>query len=96
MLRWLFSRVPTGPRAPVELAQFNLYEARQHLSRLVDRVVDGEEVVIARNGRPLVKLVRYDRFELTRPGVVRAELLISPADGREPSTPTRSSTAASS
>jgi prevent-host-death family protein len=88
MLRWLYRREPTRSRDPVELAQvelaqFNLYEARQHLSRLVDRVVDGEEVVIARNGRPLVKLVRYDRFELTRPGVVRAELLISPADDRD-------------
>jgi prevent-host-death family protein len=60
----------------VELAQYNLYEARRFLSRLVDRVLDGEEIVIARAGRPLVKLVRYDRRELTRPGLIRAEILI--------------------
>jgi prevent-host-death family protein len=60
----------------VELAQYNLYEARQHLSRLVDRVLDGDEIVIARAGRPLVKLVRYERVELTRPGLIRAEIHI--------------------
>jgi prevent-host-death family protein len=53
-----------------------LYEARQHLSRLVDRVLDGDEIVIARAGRPLVKLVRYERVELTRPGLIRAEIHI--------------------
>ena len=65
----------------VELAQYNLYEARRHLSRLVDRVLDGEEIVIARAGRPLVKLVQYDRIELTRPGLIRAEILIGDDQG---------------
>jgi prevent-host-death family protein len=35
----------------------NIYAAKTHLSRLVDRAVAGEEIVIARAGRPLVKLV---------------------------------------
>jgi prevent-host-death family protein len=64
------------PSRQGRLVQYNIYEARQHLSRLVDRVVDGEEIVIARAGRPLVKLVRYERLELTRPGLIRAEILI--------------------
>jgi antitoxin (DNA-binding transcriptional repressor) of toxin-antitoxin stability system len=34
----------------------NLQEA--DLARLVDRVAEGEEIVIARSGRPIAKLVR--------------------------------------
>jgi len=37
--------------------QVNLHDAKTHLSRYVDRVLAGEEVVIARAGRPLVRLV---------------------------------------
>jgi prevent-host-death family protein len=35
----------------------NLYEAKTNLSRLVDEALGGEEVVIARAGKPLVRLV---------------------------------------
>ena len=36
---------------------FNLYEAKNQLSSLVDRAAAGEEIVIAKHGRPRVKLV---------------------------------------
>lgn len=39
--------------------QVNLHEAKTHLSRLVDRAIGGEEIVIARSGRPLVRLTPY-------------------------------------
>ena len=35
----------------------NLHAAKTHLSRLVDEAAAGEDVVIAKNGKPLVKLV---------------------------------------
>jgi prevent-host-death family protein len=35
----------------------NMHQAKASLSRLVERVLAGEEVVIARNGQPLVQLV---------------------------------------
>lgn len=35
----------------------NLYEAKTHLSALVDRAAKGEEIVIAKNGVPMAKLV---------------------------------------
>lgn len=35
----------------------NLHEAKTHLSRLVDRALSGEEIIIARSGKPLVRLV---------------------------------------
>jgi prevent-host-death family protein len=36
---------------------FNLHAAKTHLSRLVDEAVQGEEIVIAKAGKPVVKLV---------------------------------------
>jgi antitoxin (DNA-binding transcriptional repressor) of toxin-antitoxin stability system len=36
----------------------SVHEAKTHLSRLIERVLAGEEVVIARNKEPVVRLVR--------------------------------------
>ncbi|MDP2956245.1 MAG: type II toxin-antitoxin system prevent-host-death family antitoxin [Longimicrobiales bacterium] len=38
----------------------NIHEAKTHLSRLIRGVQSGEEVVIARNGEPVVRLVRVE------------------------------------
>ena len=35
----------------------NLHAAKTHLSRLVDQAVGGEEVIIAKAGKPMVRLV---------------------------------------
>jgi prevent-host-death family protein len=35
----------------------NVHEAKTHLSRLLERVERGEEVTIARNGKPVARLV---------------------------------------
>ena len=37
----------------------NLYDAKTHLSQLVDRATQGEEIVIANAGKPKVKLAPY-------------------------------------
>ena len=51
------------------MAQINIHEAKTHLSRLLARVLAGEDVVIARSGRPIARLVRYDsETEPRRPG----------------------------
>jgi prevent-host-death family protein len=39
------------------VTQVNLYEAKTQLSRLVDRAAAGEEIVIAKGGRPLARLM---------------------------------------
>jgi prevent-host-death family protein len=36
---------------------FNLYEAKNQLSSLVERAASGEEIIIAKHGRPRAKLV---------------------------------------
>jgi prevent-host-death family protein len=39
--------------------QVNLYEAKTQLSSLVDRVAKGEEIVIAKAGKPMARLVAF-------------------------------------
>jgi prevent-host-death family protein len=40
---------------------FNLYDAKTHLSTLVDRAASGEEIVIAKAGKPRARLVPLPR-----------------------------------
>lgn len=42
----------------------NIHEAKTHFSRLIERVEQGEEIIIARAGRPVARLVPVRR----RPG----------------------------
>ena len=43
------------------MKQVNIHQAKTELSKLVERVEAGEEVLIARAGRPVAKLVPLDR-----------------------------------
>ena len=38
--------------------EINIHEAKTHLSKLLQRVQEGEEVVIAKSGKPVARLVR--------------------------------------
>lgn len=38
------------------MKQVSLYEAKTHLSKLVDEAAAGEEIVIAKNGKPMARL----------------------------------------
>jgi prevent-host-death family protein len=56
-----------------------LSEARTHLSQLVDRAADGEELVIAENGTPLARLVSLARSgEPRKPAGALGLTFISP------------------
>ena len=39
----------------------NMHEAKSSLSKLVAKVAEGEEVVIAKAGKPVAKLVQYEQ-----------------------------------
>ncbi len=41
------------------MPQYSTHEAKTHLSRLLDMVLAGEEVVIARRSEPIAKLVPF-------------------------------------
>lgn len=46
----------------------NVHEAKSTLSRLLQRVEDGERIVIARAGRPVAELVPHRRVDLVLGG----------------------------
>lgn len=46
----------------------NIHEAKTHLSRLLAQVAGGDEVVIAKNGRPVARLVAATALPPRRPG----------------------------
>ncbi|RVT87401.1 type II toxin-antitoxin system prevent-host-death family antitoxin [Rhodobacteraceae bacterium CCMM004] len=51
----------------------NMHEARTHLSRLIEAAVAGEDFVVARAGKPLVRVSRIDAPEPRRPGVLAGQ-----------------------
>lgn len=56
----------------------NIHEAKTHLSRLVQEVAAGEEVVIARAGTPVAKLVPYKASGKRVPGAWKGKIWIAP------------------
>jgi prevent-host-death family protein len=57
----------------------NIHAAKTHLSRLVERVEAGEEVVIARAGRPVARLVPFKgRMSPRTPGPWRGRVHMMP------------------
>lgn len=46
----------------------NIHQAKTQFSRLLDRVAKGEEVIIARAGKPVARLVRYSSSRRKRKG----------------------------
>jgi prevent-host-death family protein len=56
----------------------NIHEAKTHLSRLVERVEAGEEIVIARAGRPVARLVPFrTRTKPRTPGLWRGRVWLA-------------------
>jgi prevent-host-death family protein len=51
------------------VATFNVHDAKTHFSRLLDRVLEGEESVITRNGVPVAQLVPARQRSLLGAGV---------------------------
>ena len=57
----------------------NMHQAKSSLSRLVERALAGEDVVIARNGQPLVRLVPIPKKREARvPGRSKGPIWIAP------------------
>ena len=52
----------------------NVHHAKTHLSKLLQRVAGGEEVVIARAGHPVARLVPIAPVEPRKPGLAKGRL----------------------
>lgn len=55
----------------------NLYEAKTQLSSLVDQVAAGAEIIIAKNGKPMAKLVPIKESVKRKPGRLKGKIWIS-------------------
>jgi len=51
----------------------NVHQAKTHLSRLLERVSQGEEITIAKSGRPVAKLVGISKAR-RRPGRLKGKI----------------------
>ena len=54
----------------------NVHQAKTQLSRLLARVEEGEEVVIARRGEPVARLVACKPRSRRQPDVLKGKLIL--------------------
>jgi prevent-host-death family protein len=60
-----------------DVETINLYEAKTNLSQLVERAAAGEEIIIAKAGRPLARLVPMNKRRGPRPlGMFKGEIAV--------------------
>jgi prevent-host-death family protein len=67
------------------MSSVNIAEAKAKLSELIDRAVSGEEIVIARAGKPMARLVPVREIQPRKRGAwrgwkVSTEALLAPMD----------------
>jgi prevent-host-death family protein len=57
----------------------NIHEAKTHLSQLLQRVMAGEEIILARAGKPVARLVPFTDQPVQRlPGSAQGQIWIAP------------------
>jgi prevent-host-death family protein len=62
----------------VKTDKINIHQAKTHLSRLVEDVAMGNEVLIAKGGKPMARLVPLRRDRTPRkPGLLRGKMRIA-------------------
>lgn len=56
-----------------------IHEAKTHLSKLIERVLEGQEVIISRSGEPVAKLLPIDKKPLKKrvPGMDKGKVWIA-------------------
>lgn len=55
----------------------NIHQAKTQFSKLVDAVMHGEEVVIAKAGKPAARLVPFTKTETRQFGVLKGKIKIA-------------------
>ena len=62
----------------MEPSTVNIHEAKTHLSRLVDEVCAGKEFILAKAGKPLVKLVPLKKsMKKRKTGFLKGKITIA-------------------
>ncbi len=56
---------------------FNIHEAKTNLSKLIEKVLKGESVVIAKAGKPVVKLILHKKaLKPRKPGLWKGKIFV--------------------
>lgn len=64
----------------------NIHKAKTHFSDLINKVLNGEDVVICKSGQPIVRLIKYEKLLFSRKsGVWKGKVFLS--DDFDESTP---------
>ena len=56
------------------MERVNIQKAKTNLSKLIQKVLDGEDVIISKNGEPLVRLVPIRKKTERKPGAWKGEV----------------------
>ena len=58
--------------------QVNIYEAKTKLSKLINQVIAGEEIIVAKSGKPVAKIVPIEKPTQNRkPGSAKGKIRIA-------------------
>lgn len=58
---------------------YNIHEAKTHFSKLLERVLNGEEVIIAKAGKPVARILPVVTEVTQRvPGIDKGKVIIMP------------------
>ncbi len=52
----------------------NVHDAKTHFSRLLERAHAGEEIILAKSGKPYAKLVPLDTHKERTPGIAKGRV----------------------
>lgn len=58
----------------------NIHEAKTHFSKLIERVAEGEEIIIAKAGKPVAQLIPFKEAAkpIRKPGSMKGKIKILP------------------
>lgn len=71
LVHWRADMADADPKLPTTV---NIHEAKTHLSKLLERVRAGEEIIVAKAGKPCAKLVPVDpppSLKQRKPGALK-------------------------
>ncbi|MBW1951366.1 MAG: type II toxin-antitoxin system Phd/YefM family antitoxin [Deltaproteobacteria bacterium] len=58
--------------------QINIYEAKTRFSKLINKAIAGEEIIIAKSGKPVAKLVPFQKPLMDRmPGSAKGKIVMA-------------------
>jgi len=58
--------------------QVNIYEAKSKLSQLINQVIAGEEIIVAKSGKPVAKIVPLEKpIQDRKPGTAKGKIIIA-------------------